>query len=65
MATNHREEYKHGYCQGYDLATHDGNANPKRNILSRGIGLRTSYAVGFLCGFKDKKEGKTRKYSED
>jgi hypothetical protein len=59
---NHRQEYEHGYRQGYELATYNGNANPKRNILSRGISLRTSYAVGFLCGNKDKKQGLPCKY---
>lgn len=55
-------EYEHGYRHGYELAQFYGLEDPKRNIRSRGISLRSVYAVGFLCGHRDRKNGLPCKY---
>lgn len=59
------KEFEHGYSMGYDLARYNGNADPRKSILERGIGLRTQYAVGFLKGFADYKKGLPQKYGKE
>lgn len=63
---NNNKEYIHGYTMGYDCAAYEGCANiekAKRNILQRGISLRTVYAVAFLNAVKDYINGKPRRYN--
>ena len=56
------KEFNHGYVMGYEFASYNGIKDPKQEILSRGISLRTQYAIGFLIGHKDKTEGKEQRY---
>lgn len=64
MANRRNKEYEHGYTMGYSYAEYEGGneTTAKREILSRGISLRTAYAAGFICGVRDCKSHLPRKY---
>ena len=58
------KEYEHGYRMGYEWAKYE-NGNPKyvfKELRSRGISMRTTYAVAFKQGATDAKNAKLPKY---
>ena len=56
-------EYLHGYRMGWEYAECGGNTHTMvREILSRGISMRTTYAVAFMNAVKDYKAGRPKKY---
>ena len=59
------KEFNHGYVMGYEFAGYNGIRDPKAEILSRGISLRTQYDVGFRLGHKDRKYGLAQRYFDD
>jgi len=62
MATRNLE-YEHGYAQGYEYGAYGGcYKNPRREIILRGLKIRSPYGVGFLAGFKDQQNGVKQKY---
>lgn len=57
-------EYEHGYNMGYDYIQYEGGSQlrAKRELLSRGIPLRSVHAVAFMKAIEDYRHNIPRRY---
>lgn len=58
------EEYKRGYNYGYDYVRYEGgrSRDAYRELMNRGIPIRSPYGVGFIHGAKDAAAWVERRY---
>lgn len=58
------KEYEHGYRMGYEWASVENGkvVNVFKELRSRGISMRTTYAVAFRSAVKDYADGRQPRY---
>lgn len=66
MERKQNKQFVHGYAMGYRWAADEsGRADMIfRELRSRGIGIKTVYAVGFRRGVLDAEKGKPQLYED-